>query len=215
MATDTRNLTFHGRASLIAIIGNDGAGKSTQVRRLAEWLERQGRTSTLHPNESLQPIKAALEAIALDEGLPDPETLLGLDTSQLVYAAIKWNTMIKVLDRLTAPGHFVIMDRYSYCHVASVRSQGIKCAGVVERLFQRMPPPDLTLLLDVSPDTALARMARRGDTSRRMTRDYLEAHARAYRALPESGRFVTVNGEPPPDEVALEIQHHVRRTFDL
>jgi signal recognition particle GTPase len=48
-------LALEKRAHLVAIVGNDGAGKTTQAERLAAWLARRGRSVTLHPNESLRP----------------------------------------------------------------------------------------------------------------------------------------------------------------
>jgi dTMP kinase len=212
---DSPAVMLEKRARLIVLIGNDGAGKSTQAQRLVDWLTARGEVALLHPNESLQPIKSALNAVAAERGVADAEALLGRETSQIAYVALKWNTMIKMREALGQPGVFVVLDRYAYCHIASVRAQGLRCREIVEELFGVFPKPDLTLFLDVTPQTAIERMVRRAPNLPPLSRDYLEAHARAYWTLPAAADFVRVDGEQSADAVHSRLRTEVARRFGL
>ena len=91
-SADAAVAPFVKRAHLVALIGIDGAGKTTQAARLVAWLEARGERCTLHPNESLQSVKYALAHVAAAMGHEDAVALLGPETHQLVLSAIKWNT---------------------------------------------------------------------------------------------------------------------------
>src|SRR5262249_34523338 len=134
---------------------------------------------------------------------------------QMAYVALKWNTMFKVREALGQAGVFVVLDRYAYCHVASVRAQGLGCRDVVEELFGVFPKAELTLFLAVSPDTAMERMVLRTPNVPPLARDYLEAHARAYWALPAAADFVRVDGDEPTDVVQSHVRAEVIRRFGL
>jgi dTMP kinase len=201
------------RAHLVVLIGNDGAGKTTQAHRLVEWLEGRRQRAILHPNESLQPVKQALHAVSRDLGYENPEGLLGPETCHLAYAILKWNTMARLDGPLREAGAFVVMDRYAYCHIASMRAQGLAHARVVERLFSIFPEPDLIVYLDVTPETARRRMEARGLDRELQSPTYLERHARAYWELEEARRFVRIDGERPADDVAEELRSQMRRRF--
>ncbi|HEY6389862.1 MAG TPA: hypothetical protein VIX89_01220 [Bryobacteraceae bacterium] len=206
-------MVLEKRASLIVFIGNDGAGKTTQATLLFDWLLTRGQGATLHPTQSLQPIKSALTAMAQDMGRSGPEDLLGLEESQFVYAVLKWNKMMEVRGALSRDDHFVVMDRYAYCHIASVLSQGLSNAALIERLFAIFPRPDVTFYIDVTPETALARIQNRKKDLAPMTLAYLTNHARAYRELKDAPWFVFVDGERSMDDVAGEIREHMRARF--
>lgn len=207
------SLTIEKQAYLVALVGNDGAGKTTQAKCLFDWLSRLGRPVTLHPNESLQPIKEMLSAAAHRAGRESVESLVGLEASQFAYAVLKWNTMLKVQRPLSRKGHFVVMDRYAYCHVASVRSQGLANAAVIEEMFSIFPQPDLTFFIDVTIETAMQRMAQRDPTGLPMPRAYLQGHAAAYRRHERAADFVRIDGEASRDEVWAQIRAHMIRQY--
>lgn len=209
----SRTTRLAKKAHLVALIGNDGAGKTTQADRLVRWLTRRRQTVVRFPNESLQPLKQALTAAARRRSLATPDVLLGRNTEQLMYAAVKWTAMMKARHLLTQPDCFVVTDRYSYCHIAALHSQALPGAAVLAELFEAFPEPDLAIYLDVEPATAIARMGRRGTDVDIPTREYLEAHANFYGRLPVAARFVVVDGNRPPIQVGAEIRRQMCRRF--
>lgn len=204
-------IVFEKRAYLIALIGNDGAGKTTQALRLVEWLRAERQAAALHRNESLQPIRTALDTVAATMGCRDAEALVGREAAQLAYVAVKWNAMVKMRELLGQEDLYLVVDRYAYCHVASVRSQRLENAAIVEQLFKIFPKPDVTFYLDVTPETAIRRMIQRNPHVPPMSRDYLEAHARAYWMLDAAAEFVRVDGEKSIDEVQDRLRKEVTR----
>ncbi|MGW2056447.1 hypothetical protein ACWCOZ_21485, partial [Streptomyces sp. NPDC001840] len=61
----------------MAVVGLDGAGKSTQVRMLGDWLRSQGVPGQAHRSLTMAPVRKALNAIAEQEGLTDHLELIG------------------------------------------------------------------------------------------------------------------------------------------
>jgi dTMP kinase len=201
------------KAHLVALIGLDGSGKTTQADLLTAWLRDRGHAVVLHPNESLQPVKRVLTDIARDSGYQDLATMLGVDTAQLMIAILKWNTMAKVEPFLGCEGQFVVMDRYGYCQVAAANYLGIEAAWLVERLYSSFPAPDLTMFLEIDPQTALRRLEARNSDVIPLPLSFLEGHRSAYRQLPDARRFVSVDASRSVEEVRDEIRRHVEARF--
>jgi dTMP kinase len=196
---------------VIALVGVHGAGKTVALGGLGEWLRNLGHTVHEHPNESLRPAHAVLEAIAIEAGYSDEIEMLGPDTAKLCASLIKWNTMIRVRPAMEDSGAVVLMDRCMYCQYAAGRQLAVENEWLLRRLFAVVPPPDLTLYLDVRTAEALRRIERRGEEPPEA--ETLDALARAYRSLPEFASFVQVDANQAPEDVLAELCGHVERRF--
>lgn len=140
---------------LIAIEGIDGAGKTTLARRLADLLEQAGAEVVLSKEPTNGPWGTQLRASAATGRLrPEQEVeLLLRDRRQHVE---------ELVQPALARGAVVILDRYFPSMVAYQGSAGLP----VDELLQQndfAPRPHLLLLLDLPPDTGLARIHARGD----------------------------------------------------
>ncbi|MCL2561468.1 MAG: dTMP kinase [Rikenellaceae bacterium] len=141
----------------IVIEGIDGAGKSTQVKMLVRWLEEQGRAvEFLHFPRFDAPVYGDLIARFLRGelgrvGYADPRLVALLFAGDRADAA----PMIRAwLDE----GRWIVMDRYVYSNVA-YQCAKLSDTGAREELrdwilnlefeHNRLPRPDLSLLLDV------------------------------------------------------------------
>jgi dTMP kinase len=145
----------HGRAGVLIVVeGTDRSGRSTHVRRLEQHLRYQGRgvtrTSLATSILAADPIRAAKHERRMDP----VETVL-------LYAADLAERIEQVILPSLQAGLVVLADRYVYTPMARAATRGVDPAWL-DRLFAFVPPPDLTLVLDVDAATAVARQGRRG-----------------------------------------------------
>ncbi len=140
---------------LIAIEGIDGAGKSTLARGLADVLERAGAEVVLSKEPTNGPWGTQLRASAATGRLsPEEEVeLLLRDRRQHVE-----DLVLPALQR----GAVVILDRYFPSMVAYQGAAGLPVDELLH-LNDFAPRPNLLLLLDLTPETGLARIRARGD----------------------------------------------------
>lgn len=183
----------------IALEGGEGAGKSTQARLLAAALDQAGHTCvvTREPGgtSGAEAIRQLLLQTEGEGWLPRAEALL--------FAAARSDHVERLIRPALAAGNWVICDRF----VDSSRAYqggggGLSDADVLDlhRIGSGGLLPDLTLLFDVSAQTAAARLALRdhGNPDRIGGRDQAyhaqvaAAFARIARAEPQ--RFVRIDG---------------------
>lgn len=139
----------------ISLEGIDGSGKSTQARRLADWLGAQGRHPVLTREPGGAPGAEEIRRL-LVEGNPDrwsPETEI-----LLFYAARRDHLERTILPALAA-GRDVVTDRFAdSTRVYQGATRG-DLRALVDRIHDAVigREPDVTLILDMDPETALAR----------------------------------------------------------
>lgn len=196
------------RGRFITLEGGEGAGKSTQVRRLGTWLGERGFeiVTTREPGGSpgAEAIRGLLVDGATDRWDAVTETMLH-------FAARRDHLRVTVLPALER-GAWVISDRFA----DSTRAyQGIvQGAGddVVQRLYAIAVGdlrPDLTLVLDMPVKQGLERAAERGGENRyeRMGEAFHQRLRTAFLeiAADEPDRCVVVDAQGDPDAVAARI----------
>lgn len=149
----------------ISLEGGEGAGKSTQNRRIVEWLKEQGKTvvETREPGGTL--VSEQIRQVLLDTrnaGLNATAELL------LLFAA-RSQLVEEVILPALAEGKVVVCDRFadaSYAYQGGGRQLGAETVAMVEQLVLRDLQPDLTLLFDIPVDTGMKRVAGRGEADR-------------------------------------------------
>jgi dTMP kinase len=195
-----------GAGRFVVLEGLDGAGTTTQSRRLAERLRAAGRRVHVTAEPSAGPV-GALARLVLSRrlggaaGAPfDPGALA------LLFAADRLDHLAgEIAPRLEA-GEDVICDRFT---LSSLAYQSLTCGGVewVEAVNARARAPDVTLFLRVAPEIALARRtAETGAAELFEVPAFQREVATAYEAcvarLQARGeRVVVLDGERPLDEV--------------
>ncbi len=193
--------------TFVALEGGDGAGKSTQARRLAERLRASGHDVVLtrEPGDCL--IGPAVRAIVLDSaaapGLSDR-------AEALLYAADRAQHVAEVIRPALARGALVVSDRYVDSSIAyQGAGRGLDPADVqqLSAFATGGLRPDLTVLLDLDPAVALARSAQARD---RLESEPLDFHARvraAFRGLAarQPERYAVVDAAGHPDDVAAAV----------
>lgn len=195
------------RGCLIAFEGLDQSGKETQARRLLERVTAHGRGAEMIGFPDYQtPIGQEIER-ALHGGrdyLPD--------VMQLLYVANRYEWKPQIA-RMLAAGRIVIADRYLASTIAYGEAQELD-AGWLFDIQRFLPQPDLTLLLDIAPATAVERKRVNRDRYERDL-ELLERVRRSYQRQAKGSSWHLVNGEQPPDGVAADVEAIVGRELAL
>jgi dTMP kinase len=182
---------------LIVFEGLDQSGKQTQAERLKDFVERRGRTCVLLDFPSYE-THIGKEIGAGLHGNRD----YGPDVMQLLYVANRYEKKPHI-ESLLAAGAVVVCDRYLASSIAYGEAQGLDRSWL--RDAQRfLPQPDLTILLDIAPETAAGRKTTNRD---KYERDLalLSRVRESYRAQAKAPGWLQVDGERPKDVVAAEI----------
>ena len=192
----------------ISFEGIDGSGKSTQARRLSEALEEQGYQTLLTREPGGSPGAEDIRALVL-EGEPDRWSA---ETELLLFTAARRDHLERTIRPALDAGKVVICDRFA----DSTRMyQGLSRGDLrdkVDQLHDLMiaQDPDLTLLIDMDPDTGLDRALSRGTGEERfeqfgaslqtqMRTGFLDL-AREF-----SNRFIVIDGNRSVEEVAADV----------
>lgn len=196
-----------GRLRVVALVGIDGSGKTTQAHRLAAALERAGVSTTYSRNAGG---RRWFGRAARRLGRPDAQRLLGRTGLLLAESVLRWLAIARALVRSAVRRRLAVMDRYAVDQYASIRvHSGTRRGERLARFFYRLfPEPEVTFLLSVDPAEAYRRIGLRGTDHESM--EYLNAADAAYRSLPEHQTFVVIDANRSPDEVTAQIAVYLR-----
>lgn len=202
------------RGFFITFEGGEGAGKSTQVRRLRDRLAAAGRevVTTREPGGSpgAEAIRGLLVTGEAQRWSPVTETLL--------INAARRDHVERVIGPALERGAIVLCDRFADSTRAYQGAGGGAPEGLITALETAVLcglKPDLTLILDLPADAGLARAAGRGGAEARFEGKPLDFHARlraAFLAIAEAepGRCVLIDATRDEAGVAAAIWSWVR-----
>ena len=200
--TDSNGGEDGTRGEFIAIEGPEGAGKSTQVRLLAEWLRERGRDPLVTREPGGTPVSEDVRRILLDGDR------LSARTELLLMLAARSALVTEVITPALEAGRVVITDRF---HLSTLAYQGhgreLPFDDVVRmnRFATGGLEPDVTVVLDVEPEVGAARRTAREGGPDRIERAGDAFHRRvleAYRELAASDeRILRLDASPPEDAV--------------
>ncbi len=167
----------------ITFEGGEGAGKSTQIRMLAERLRAAGITSVLTREPGGTPTAESIRRLLLS-GLAEQ---LGVDGEAVLFAAARADHVERVIRPALAAGQWVLSDRFfDSTHVYQANADPAFLAAL-DRVAVGRTWPDLTLILDIPAELGLsratARMAASGTTPDRFERDDIALHEERRRAF--------------------------------
>ena len=207
------------RGRFLTLEGGEGAGKSTQLLRLAERLRGCGLrvVQTREPGGS--PRAEALREVILSGRARS----LGPAGEALLFAAARMDHLDKAILPALARGDWVVCDRFAdstRVYQGALGALAPEVIDALERVTLDGVTPDMTLILDVPAELGMARAAaRRGAAeadrfesesldSHRMLRDAFLDIARA-----EPRRCVVIDASTGPDPVEAAIWAAVRARF--
>lgn len=182
---------------LIAFEGLDQSGKQTQAERVRDHVRSLGREARLlsFPDYAT-PIGAEISKALHGEREYDAEVM------QLMYVANRYEKRAAIAAWLSE-GLVLVCDRYVASSVAYGEAHGLD-PGWLADIQRFLPKPDVSILLDIAPETAVARKAAGRD---RYERD-LEMLARvreSYRRQADEEGWLQFDGERPRDAVSADV----------
>jgi dTMP kinase len=198
------------RGSLIVLEGLDGSGKSTQLPRLARRLAASGRevVTTREPydcaaGQRIRELAQRHVPVAAAEEL----------------ALFVEQRRVHVHERIApalARGAVVLSDRYFLSTVAYQGARGLDAAKLLMDSEAEFQLPDLALLLVLTPELGLARVAARGGTPEPAFEraDFLARVREIFDAL-DRPYLERVDAAGPPDAVEARIAEAVQRRLEI
>jgi dTMP kinase len=199
---------------LIVFEGVEGAGKSTQLRRLADRLARAGLIVRTYREPGGTPAGNRIREVLLD-----PARTLDARTEALLFMASRAELVAGELRPALEAGHTVLLDRFFLSTYAyQVGGRGLSEPDVVaaNRIATGGLVPDLTVLLAMSSDAGMARAEGRGPADR-MERLGAAFHRRVEEAFaryatpewqaahPEVGPVMCVDAAGTPEDVERRV----------
>ncbi|MEV5930392.1 dTMP kinase [Streptomyces cellulosae] len=205
-----------GTGFFIALEGGDGAGKSTQAEALADWIRSKGHEVVLTREPGATPVGKRLRSILLDVSSAG----LSHRAEALLYAADRAEHVDTVVRPALERGAVVISDRYidsSVAYQGAGRDLSPTEIARINRWATAGLVPHLTVLLDVSPETARERFTEAPD---RLESEPAEFHARVRSgfltlAAADPGRYLVVDAGQEPEAVTTVIRHRLDRILPL
>ena len=192
----------------VSFEGGDGAGKSTQVRRLGEWAGSLGHEVVLTREPGGTELGLALRQALLHGDHVDPRA------EALLYAADRAHHVASLVRPALGRGAVVITDRYLDSSVAYQGSGRDLGSDEVEKLSlwaARGLLPALTVLLDLDPVAGRARITGDPDRLERAGQAFHRRTRAAFlaRAAADPGRWLVLDASRGIDELAADIRARV------
>jgi dTMP kinase len=205
------------RGFFLTFEGVDGAGKTTQMTLLAEYLRARGYQTLTTREPGGTPAGEKIRALLLD-----PDTSLAARAETLLYLAARADHVAGVIQPALAAGRIVLCDRFSdstYVYQGIARALAAADFTPILNWAAAGLTPDLTLLLDAPPEQLFARRERRGGADR-MEKEGLGFQIRVrdgFLALAKrhSRRIAVLDGLQAVDELQAVIRRTVETRLGL
>jgi dTMP kinase len=200
------------RGRFITLEGVEGAGKSTQLALLVDWLRQREIDPLVTREPGGTPLAEQIRALLLDS----TSTAIATDAELLLVFAARADHLAHCIEPALAAGRWVVCDRFTdatYAYQGGGRQVDQDRIAALERFVQRGLVPDLTLLFDLPVATGLARAAARSalDRFERENAAFFERVQAAYRqaAARSPDRVQVIAADRPVEEVAADVRARV------
>ena len=196
------------RGKFITFEGCDGCGKSTQLKKLSEYLEKNGVAHIFTREPGGGKISEDIRAILLN----GKNTEMTDECEALLYAAARVQHLSDRVEPALKEGKLVICDRYvdsSFAYQAFARGLGEDFIGKINAYALENYLPDVTIFIDLSAEDAFRRK-HGADENDRLEQAGLAFHNKVYngyKTLAEKypERIVCVDGKKTPDEIFADV----------
>ena len=204
------------QGTFITIEGGEGAGKSTQMDRIAAWLAQHGRRVVRTREPGGTHLAERLRDILLDRD----NDVLSSQAELLLMFASRAQHLDELIRPALARGDTVLCDRFTDATWAyQGGGRGLPGAEIaaLEQLVHGDLQPDLTLLLDLPVKVGMERASRRSASDRIESEPaaFFERVRQAYldRAGEQPARFVLIDAARDEEAVWRQIRSELQRRF--
>ena len=206
------------RGRFITFEGGEGCGKSTQIRLLAERLRAQGLQVLLTREPGGTALAERIRALVREIGEDPPNAR----AETLLFLASRAQLVENVVRPALAAGTWVLCDRFAdstFAYQGYGRGLNLAKLKALNAFATGGLMPDRTILLDVAPETAAARLRARERMTQtaadRMERAGDDFHARLKSgflelAAAEPERFAVIAAEGSVESVAEKVWSSIR-----
>lgn len=198
------------RGRFIAFEGGEGTGKSTQAKLLAEALAARGIEAELTREPGGTPGAEAIRALLLDP----PGEGWGAPAEALLFAAARADHVARRIRPALEAGRWIVCDRFvdsSRAYQGGAGGVGDEAVRTLHAIGSDGLRPDVTLLIEVPPETAAARLAARdagqSDAIGGRDDDYHSRVAEAFSAFAaaDPAAFAVIEGDGSPEDVHARV----------
>lgn len=201
------------QGKFITFEGSEGAGKTTQITKLASFLEANGIDVIVTREPGGTPLGEKIRALLLNDEMDEVTELL------LMFAARREHWITKIKPALDA-GTWVISDRFtesSFAYQGFARGLSLEMIETLERVTLEMPRADLTFWFDIPVEIGLKR-ARSRDVTDRFEQEkitFFEKVNAGFKALYESGKrpIVRIDATQTISEIEADIKRGIDARF--
>jgi len=204
-------VTVRGR--FLTLEGLEGVGKTTNLEFIQSELNRSGIKLVVSREPGGTALGEQLRHTLLHADVP-----VSAEAELLMMAASRKQHLVEVVQPALDRGDWVLSDRYSdasFAYQGGGRKLGLELVEQLHQLMRIDEIPDLTILLDMSIDEGLKRMAQRGKPDRieQEEKAFFERARAAYleRAKSQPGRIRVVDASLPLADVQAEIKGHLQQ----
>ncbi len=206
---------------LITFEGLDGCGKTTQLEKAKDWLTEQGYDVLKTRQPGGTKIGRQIRSILLD---PEHEELQP-ESELLLYLSDRIQHIQETIIPAKAAGKIVLCDRFHDSTVAyQGYGRGLNLNSIESVVAHCIKPydPDLTILLNISPETVPLRLEQRDEYAEKDRLDleslnFFKKTAQGFQVLAaaEAERYVCLNGEQDIEVIHQEIVAVLQERFQL
>ncbi len=196
------------RGMFITLEGGEGAGKSTNLAFVREWLQRAGHEVIV----TREPGGTELGERVRDILLHSRELEIAPESETLLMFAARAEHIARIIRPALASGKIVLCDRFTdatYAYQGGGRGIPVERIATIENWVQGDLRPDLTLLFDVPVDAGRQRAGQRSEPDR-FERENNEFFARVHaaylaRAQNEPGRIRIIDASRSLEDVERQV----------
>ncbi len=190
------------RGKFITFEGTEGVGKSTQVRLLAKYLEESGQPYIITREPGGDGIAEKIREIILDAKNTD----MADETEALLYAAARAQHVKNVILPALEEGKTVLCDRFVHSSIAyQCYGRGLPLEFVlgVNSYALKNCPPDIVVLMEMSPEKAFARKGGADKTDRleQSGDEFFEKVNKAYEDMKTEDGVLFIDPDGTKEEV--------------
>lgn len=197
----------------ITVEGSEGAGKSTNMAYVEQYLKKSGYDVVVTREPGGTPLAEHIREILLGHGFDG----MSSDCELLLMFAARAEHLDKVIRPALAAGKIVLCDRFTdatYAYQGGGRGIPMDRIAVLEQWVQGSLRPDLTLFLDLAVADGMKRAGQRSapDRFESQKMEFFDRVRDAYLSLAKQHpqRYRVIDASVPLDQVQAQLRTHLK-----